>query len=199
MCRKRYSLTGTICARGTFRDIGTGQAAHTISEIIGQQEASRGLCLAHRRVLFLTSMQDVKATASAAISESQLKELRRAAEAASTKAYCPYSHFPVGSAVLTDTGAIFAGCNIENASYGLTICAERNAVFHAVAAGFSRIVAVVIFTPTPAPSAPCGACRQVLNEFAATAVVCCYCNAEQVLRSSMPELLSFGFGPNNLV
>jgi cytidine deaminase len=128
----------------------------------------------------------------------KLAELKSAATAASKNAYCPYSRFPVGAAVLTEDGLIFSGCNVENASYGLTICAERNAVFQAVAAGSPRLVAVAIFTPTSTPSAPCGACRQVLNEFGSTMEVHCFGNGSKALHASIPELLTHAFGPSNL-
>ena len=84
-------------------------------------------------------------------------------------AYCRYSKFRVGAAVLSDDDKIFAGCNVENASYGLTICAERNAIFQAVAKGElsndRKIKAVVIVTSAEEVTAPCGACRQVIYEF----------------------------------
>jgi cytidine deaminase len=89
------------------------------------------------------------------------------ARAAAARAYAPASDFPVGAALLADDGRIFVGCNVENASYGLSICAERNAVFHAVAEGARRFVAVAVSTPCETPGSPCGACRQVLAEFAA--------------------------------
>jgi cytidine deaminase len=133
------------------------------------------------------------------VSEAVLKKLRVASIAASKHAYCPYSHFPVGAAVLTTEGRIFFGCNVENASYGLTICAERNAIFHAVACGSQPIVAVAIYTPTPSPSAPCGACRQVINEFGPKAGVYSFCNGKEELRVSMTELLKHAFGPHNFV
>ena len=91
------------------------------------------------------------------VSEIDKQRLYEAAFEASRAAYSPYSHFPVGAAVLVETGDIFAGCNVENASYGLTICAERNAVFQAVAKGNQVIRAVLVFTPTAKPSPPCGA------------------------------------------
>src|SRR5579864_6622228 len=99
------------------------------------------------------------------VSDDDIQQLLRAARSASRQAYCPYSRFAVGAALLSADGRVFAGCNVENASYGLTICAERNAIFQAVAAGERRIQAIAIYTPTPTPSAPCGACRQVLYEF----------------------------------
>jgi cytidine deaminase len=123
------------------------------------------------------------------ISAAVLKELRVASIEASKRAYCPYSRFPVGAAVLTTEGKIFSGCNVENVSYGLTICAERNAIFHAVTRGSQQIAAVMIYTPTPRPSAPCGACRQVINEFGPKAEVYSFCNGKEELRVSMTELL----------
>src|SRR2546423_1798576 len=99
------------------------------------------------------------------LSETAVRDLTEAARAASRRAYCPYSRFPVAAALLTADGEVVPGCNIENASYGLTICAERAAVFQAVARGHPSVRAILIYTPTKTPSAPCGACRQVLNEF----------------------------------
>jgi cytidine deaminase len=91
--------------------------------------------------------------------------LLRAAEDARRHAHAPYSHYLVGAAVETEDGRIFAGCNVENASYGLTICAERAAVCAAVANGARRIRRAVVVTDSDPPGAPCGACRQVLAEF----------------------------------
>ena len=90
--------------------------------------------------------------------------LVQAARAARAHAYAPYSGYAVGAAVLTDDGRVFAGCNVENASYGLSVCAERVAVFCAIAAGTRRLVAAAVCTPDG--GTPCGACRQVLLEFA---------------------------------
>jgi cytidine deaminase len=133
-------------------------------------------------------------------SESLRIDLAEAACEAAARAYCPYSHFRVGAAVLAEGGAIFAGCNVENASYGLTICAERNAVFQAVGQLEGRLLirAVVIYTPTPEPTAPCGACRQVINEFGPEAEIRCICDGPRDLRFRLSELLPAAFGPGNL-
>ncbi len=120
-------------------------------------------------------------------------ELVAAARDASSRAYCPYSHFPVGAAVRTADGRVFVGCNVENASYGLTVCAERSAIFSAVSAGAREIVSLVIYTPTDRPVTPCGACRQVLHEFGAAANVTCACNGTKQLSFTMTALLPHGF------
>ena len=127
-------------------------------------------------------------------------ELVTAARAAAARAYCPYSRFSVGAAVLTGADEVFSACNVENASYGLTICAERNAIFQAVAHGRGplSIRAVVVFTPTDMPTAPCGACRQVINEFGPDARVISLCDGPLVIESPLGVLLPQAFGPANL-
>ena len=97
--------------------------------------------------------------------------LSRAAIATRARAYAPYSRYHVGAALLAEDGRIFAGCNVENATFGLTICAERTAVVSMVAAGVRRLLAVVVVTAGPEAGAPCGACRQTLFEFAGDAPV----------------------------
>ena len=100
------------------------------------------------------------------LSEEQAATLLAAARSAAQQAYAPYSAFPVGAAVLTADGSRVAGCNVENASYGLTVCAERVAVWTATAAGHRELRAVAVVAPRARGATPCGACRQVLNEFA---------------------------------
>lgn len=93
------------------------------------------------------------------------EELMHAAKVARQHAYVPYSHFKVGAAVETTDGHVFTGANVENASYGLTMCAERNAIFAAVCAGNRDIKAIAVIADTPSGVSPCGACRQVMTEF----------------------------------
>lgn len=93
------------------------------------------------------------------------EELMQKAKEVSEKSYSPYSRFPVGACVLAEDGSIYTGCNFENASFGLTICAERNAIGSAIADGKRKIKAVAIYSPNQQNCVPCGACRQVMHEF----------------------------------
>ena len=123
-------------------------------------------------------------------------ELAAEAARAAKAAYCPYSKFHVGAAVMSEDGRIFSGCNVENASYGLTICAERNAVFSAVAAGARKIKALALAAGKPNEVVtPCGACRQVLAEFCApeTPVFCADSKGEITLETTVGELLPGAF------
>ncbi len=97
--------------------------------------------------------------------EKRHKELIEAAIAARENSFSPYSNFKVGAAVLGTEGMIFTGCNIESASYGLTICAERVAIFKAISDGYREFLAIAIATDTESPAPPCGACRQLIWEF----------------------------------
>jgi cytidine deaminase len=136
---------------------------------------------------------------SAPIRASTIRRLEKAARAAAKASYSPYSKFRVGTAVLAGSGKIYAGCNVENASYGLCNCAERTAIFTAAAAGERKLKAVVVYTPTPTPTMPCGACRQVINEFGAQAVVIGVCDSAKRIETTLPALLSEAFGPENLI
>ena len=121
-------------------------------------------------------------------------KLIRAARAAARKAYAPYSCFQVGAAVLTSKGRIFTGCNVENASYGLTNCAERTAIFSAVAAFGPTLAirAVAVVNAKGLPCAPCGACRQVIYEFGPDATVV-FPTAQGWKQSHITALLPEGF------
>jgi len=132
------------------------------------------------------------------IAEPLLRQLERSAMHAASKAYAPYSRFRVGAAVLTGSGRIFHGCNVENASYGLCNCAERTAIFTAIAEGESSIEAVVVYTPTQSPTTPCGACRQVINEFGPGALVISICDSPQRVETTLDALLPGAFGPRDL-
>ena len=122
-----------------------------------------------------------------------------AARAASEKAYAPYSDFRVGAAILTEGGTVHAGCNVENASYGLTICAERNATAAMVFADPKdcRIKLAAVVSPNRAPCFPCGACRQVLNEFGCEEVVVLEASGE-IRRYSLGALLPNAFSSKSL-
>lgn len=123
------------------------------------------------------------------VSENMIQAMLEAARTAAGNAYAPYSNFHVGASVLTPTGEIFAGCNVENASYGLTICAERNAIFQAVARGHHRLDAVVVYTPTSITYPPCGPCRQVIYEFGSECQVISTSEGSDPLRATIGQLL----------
>ena len=99
------------------------------------------------------------------MTELEIQKLMDCAIKARENAYSPYSHFAVGAALLCEDGTLFEGCNIENASYGLTNCAERTAIFKAVSEGHTKFKALAVVADTEGPCAPCGACRQVMAEF----------------------------------
>jgi cytidine deaminase len=127
--------------------------------------------------------------------------LLAAARAARAGAYAPYSGFAVGAALLTEDGTVVTGANVENASYGLSMCAERVAVFAAVAAGHRSFRAIAVAGPGAAPVTPCGACRQVLREFplgTGLTVLAAGEAGDDVLELPLGELLPHGFGPEQL-
>jgi cytidine deaminase len=116
-------------------------------------------------------------------------ELIVAAREVREGAYAPYSRFQVGAALRTATGRIFCGCNVENLSFGLTICAERAAVFAAVAAGETKFEAIAVVADSVHPVTPCGACRQVLAEFSADLKICSVNLQGQRYETTIAELL----------
>lgn len=120
-----------------------------------------------------------------------------AARAVQLRAYAPYSQFHVGCALEAEDGRIFVGCNVENASYGLTICAERAAICSAVAAGVQRFRRAVVVSDVDPPAAPCGACRQVLAEFGPNLRVEAV-GPSRSMSWTMSELLPSAFGKEQL-
>lgn len=121
------------------------------------------------------------------------EELIEKAKEASQNAYAPYSDFRVGACVLTDKDNIYTGCNFENASYGLSICAERNAIGSAVANGETKIKAIAIYSPNMYNCTPCGACRQVINEFKTDNTVVITVAGDEIITNTIEELLPGGF------
>ncbi|OGC93606.1 MAG: cytidine deaminase [candidate division Zixibacteria bacterium RBG_16_48_11] len=121
------------------------------------------------------------------------KELIKKAKEVRTKAYAPYSKFLVGAALLTEKGKVYTGVNVENASYGLTVCAERVAVFKAVAGGERNFKKIVIVTDTDKPKSLCGACLQVLSEFASDLEIICATLKGDKARYRLRELLPKAF------
>lgn len=132
--------------------------------------------------------------------KSQFKDLQSQAKAVLKNAYAPYSKFKVAAALADEHGRIFAGVNVENASYGGTICAERSALVQAVSAGSKKVTEIVIVTPTTTPTAPCGFCRQVLNEFASgnVRVTSIALKSGRKKTWSLKKLLPDAFGPQDL-
>ncbi len=128
------------------------------------------------------------------LSDSVRERLLRSARKAMKNAYAPYSNFRVGAAILTASGKIYPGCNVENASYGMTNCAERTAIFAAVAESGPKIevVAVAVTNNHGVPCSPCGACRQVIYEFGPEATVF-FQGSEGWKQSDIRELLPEGF------
>lgn len=124
--------------------------------------------------------------------EQELQKLIQAAIEMRKQSYSPYSNFAVGAAVLSNDGYIYGGCNIENASYGLTNCAERTAIFNAVSDGKRNISAIAVVADTDRPCSPCGACRQVIGEFKIPCIIMANLKGEYK-KVTLEELLPFSF------
>ncbi len=120
------------------------------------------------------------------------RSLVDSARAAAERAYCRYSGYSVGAAVVSESGRIYTGCNVENASYGATMCAERSAIFGLVSAGERRITRVCVYAPAEPVAMPCGMCRQVIAEFCIDAAVL-VAGPRGVLRRTFAELLPEAF------
>ena len=112
-------------------------------------------------------------------------------------AYVPYSKFKVGAAILTEKGNIYTGCNVENSSFGLTICAERNAVFKAISNGENKFKYMIVVADTKEPVSPCGACRQVVSEFGDFEIILSNLNGD-FKYTSVKELLPYNFSEEHL-
>jgi cytidine deaminase len=124
------------------------------------------------------------------------QELVKLAQVARKNAYAPYSHYDVGAALLTTSGQVFTGCNVENAVYPLAFCAERTAIVKAVSEGQREFVAIAVATRDG--GSPCGACRQVMHEFAPHLRVLLADDAGHVRQITLDQLLPDAFGPENL-
>ena len=132
------------------------------------------------------------------MTEQEIQNLIDRAIVAREKTYSPYSHFGVGAAILCEDGTIYEGCNIENASYGLTNCAERTAVFKAVSEGHTKFKALAVVADTEGPCAPCGACRQVVAEFKIPIIIMGNLMGN-VKIVTIEELLPFSFSESELI
>ena len=133
------------------------------------------------------------------MNEKILEKAFEYAKKARNNAYAPYSHFLVGAALVTKDGKIFTGCNIENASFGLTVCAERVAIFKAVSEGERDFDFLVVVTDTDPPAFPCGACRQVIREFGKDIEVVVANLKGDMIKKSLSEILPNSFGPEDLI
>ena len=129
--------------------------------------------------------------------EKDIQKLINRAVVARDKTYSPYSHFGVGAALLCEDVSIYEGCNIENASYGLTNCAERTAIFKAVSEGQTKFKALAVVADTEGPCAPCGACRQVISEFEIPRIIMANLRGDYTV-VDLEGLLPFRFRADNM-
>ncbi len=141
---------------------------------------------------------DPKSPDPESLDAAELDDLLRVAHAVSVLAYSPYSKVNVGAALLCEDGEVFTGCNVENASFGMTLCAERAAISKAVSMGERTFRAIVIASALDDPMMPCGACRQVLREFADDLEVIVQGAKGPRVRTRLSELLPQAFGPEDL-
>ena len=131
------------------------------------------------------------------MTELEIQKLMDYAIKSRENAYSPYSHFAVGAALLCEDGTLFEGCNIENASYGLTNCAERTAIFKAVSEGHIKFKALAVVADTEGPCAPCGACRQVISEFEIPRIIMANLRGDYTV-VDLEGLLPFRFRADNM-
>jgi cytidine deaminase len=134
----------------------------------------------------------------ASVPDTTVQELLEVAIAATQRAYIPYSHYPVGAALRAEDGTVFSGCNVENASYPVTICAERTALVKAISEGYQKFDTLVVVTRNG--GTPCGMCRQMLYEFSPELrVINADLNGRIYSDRRLSELLPSGFGPDSLI
>lgn len=131
------------------------------------------------------------------MTDQYIQKLIDCATVALEKSYSPYSRFGVGAALLCEDGTIYEGCNIENASYGLTNCAERTAIFKAVSEGYTKFKALAVVADTEGPCSPCGACRQVISEFEIPYIIMANLKGDYTV-VELDELLPFRFGAHSM-
>ena len=131
------------------------------------------------------------------MTEQYIQKLIDCATVAREKSYSPYSRFGVGAALLCEDGTIYVGCNIENASYGLTNCAQRTAIFKAVSEGYTKFKALAVVADTEGPCSPCGACRQVISEFEIPYIIMANLKGDYTV-VELDELLPFRFGAHSM-
>lgn len=132
------------------------------------------------------------------MTKQDVQQLIECAIEARQQSYSPYSNFAVGAAILCEDGTIYKGCNIENASYGLTNCAERTAIFKAISEGHRKFKALAVVADTEGPCAPCGACRQVINEFNIPMIIMANLMGNMKI-VSIEDLLPFSFSDCDVV
>ena len=137
-------------------------------------------------------------TSSYHLSPKQEEALLKQAWEVRRRSHSPYSKFPVGAALLTDSGDVVVGCNVESASFGASVCAERNAIASAIAQGFSKFTAIAVVADSSTPTPPCGICRQVLAEFG-TDVSIVFANNTETKRRTLSELLPDLFDYHHLL
>ena len=132
------------------------------------------------------------------LSANILTKMQTLAQQAAQNAHCVYSAFSVGAVVIGDDKQLYAGCNVESAAYGSSICVECNAISTAITAGVKSLQGLLIYTSTTEHVFPCGNCRQVLNEFSADMPVYLSCDAKPYYATTLKALLPDGFGPHSL-
>ncbi|MEI6857388.1 cytidine deaminase [Psychrilyobacter sp.] len=128
------------------------------------------------------------------LNEKEILELIDEAITARDSAYSKFSNFKVGATLIDDRGNHYSGCNVENSSYGLSMCGERNAIFHAISRGMNKIKVIAVVGDTEGPISPCGACRQVINEFSTEDTIVIMANMKKEYKVvNFTDLLPYGF------